>query len=157
MSWSRAAIGVSFAVALAAALAGCTSAAPSSNPSVVPTPVPGSTDSSIPVYHPTGSAEVNLPYFRLVGHALLDNNPKANAHGETIVKWFVSHGFDKSNMQVTPDKTSIGLAAWNIEFSVKINGGCLIGQAGNVGFQSFAAPLLATNKCLVGTTRPINW
>jgi hypothetical protein len=157
VSWRHAAVGISVTVLLATALAGCTSTAPSSRPSMVPTPTPGSTGQTVPVYHPNGSAKQNLAYFRLVGHTLLDNNPSANAHGETIVNWFVAHGFDKANMQVTPDKTSIGLAAWNIEFSVKINGGCLIGQAGNVGFQSFAAPLLATGKCLIGQTRPITW
>jgi hypothetical protein len=153
----QAAFILSVTAVLTAALAGCTSTAPSAKPSTVPTPVPGSSSSAVPVYNPTGTAKQNLAYFRLVGHALLDNNPSANAHGKTIVNWFVSHGFDKADMQVTPDKTTIGLAAWNIEFSVKINGGCLIGQAGNVGFQSFAAPVLATGKCLIGDTRPINW
>jgi hypothetical protein len=157
VSLRRAAVVLSVAVVLSAALAGCTATAPSGKPSTVPTRAPGSTSTAAPAYNPTGTAKQNLAYFQVVGHALLDNNPSANTHGKTIVNWFVSHGFDKANMQVTPDKTTIGLAAWNIEFSVKINGGCLIGQAGNVGFQSFAAPVLATGKCLIGDTRPINW
>ncbi|HEX4057103.1 MAG TPA: hypothetical protein VHX87_02145 [Galbitalea sp.] len=157
MSWPRFAVAVPLVLATTIALAGCAQAAPKVTPSRVPTPTPGSTSTAIPVYKPEGTAKQNLDYFRLVGHALLDNNPSANAHGKTIVNWFVAHGFDKANMQVTPDTTTIGLAAWNIEFSVKINGGCLIGQAGNVGFQSFAAPVLSTGKCLIGQTRPINW
>jgi hypothetical protein len=60
-------------------------------------------------------------------------------------------------MEVTPDKTSIGLAAWNIEFSVKFGTSCLLGQAGNVGFQSAVVPVLATGKCLIGQTRAITW
>ena len=60
-------------------------------------------------------------------------------------------------MEVTPDKTSIGLAAWNIDFSVKFGKTCILGQAGNVGFQSSVVPILATGKCLIGTTRPITW
>jgi hypothetical protein len=139
------------------ALAGCIQNPSTSTPSAVPTPKAGATGSPIPVYIPSGTAQQNLPYFKLVGHSLLDNNPTANSQGKTIVDWFVSHGFTKANMEVTPDKTSIGLAAWNIEFSVKMGESCLIGQAGNTGFQSTVQPVLATGKCLIGTTRTINW
>jgi hypothetical protein len=144
-----------------AVLAGCTQGHPKAVSSIVPTPTASSsatsTGKAIPVYDPNGTAKQNLAYFDVVGHALLDDNPAANASGKTIVNWYVAHGFSKSAMQVTPDKTSIGLAAWNIEFSVDMNKTCLIGQAGNTGFQSTTAPLLATGKCLIGTTRPINW
>lgn len=157
VSWRRTALVLPVVVIVAAALAGCVQGTPKSTPSVVPTPAPSSTGSAIPVYDPNGTAKDNLKYFDLVGHALLDNNPTANAQGRTIVDWFVAHGFDKANMEVTPDKTSIGLAVWNIEFSVKMGTSCLIGQAGNTGFQSTVQPVLATNKCLIGTTRPINW
>ena len=137
-----------------------TTAPPPVAPTPVPVPTPSGTSSAaaaIPTYDPTGTAQDNLAYFDKVGHALLDNNPTANAQGETIVDWFVAHGFNKSNMEVTPDKTSIGLAAWNIEFSVKFGNSCLLGQAGNVGFQSSVLPVLATGKCLIGQTRPITW
>lgn len=157
MGWQRAALVVPVVAIVAIVLAGCTQSSPKAVPSVVPTPSASSTNSSIPVYNPNGTAKQNLAYFDVVGHALLDNNPTANAQGKTIVNWFVAHGFDKANMEVTPDKTSIGLAVWNIEFSVKMGKSCLIGQAGNTGFQSTVQPILATGKCLIGTTRPINW
>jgi hypothetical protein len=157
VSWRSAALVVPLVAVAAAVLAGCVQSPARVVPSVVPTPHASSTDSAIPVYNPNGTAKQNLAYFDVVGHALLDNNPTANAQGETIVNWFVSHGFDKSNMEVTPDKTSIGLAAWNIEFSVKMGTSCLIGQAGNTGFQSTVQPVLATGKCLIGATRTINW
>jgi hypothetical protein len=155
---TRAALAVPLVVVLAAALTGCVQAPAAPTP--VPVPTPSGTSSAaaaIPTYDPTGTAQDNLAYFDKVGHALLDNNPTANAQGETIVDWFVAHGFNKSNMEVTPDKTSIGLAAWNIEFSVKFGNSCLLGQAGNVGFQSSVLPVLATGKCLIGQTRPITW
>jgi len=155
---TRAALAVPLVVVLAAALTGCVQAPVAPTP--VPVPTPSGTSSAaaaIPTYDPTGTAQDNLAYFDKVGHALLDNNPTANAQGETIVDWFVAHGFNKSNMEVTPDKTSIGLAAWNIEFSVKFGNSCLLGQAGNVGFQSSVLPVLATGKCLIGQTRPITW
>jgi len=40
---------------------------------------------------------------------------------------------------------------------VKFGKTCILGQAGNVGFQSSVVPVLATGKCLIGLTRPINW
>jgi hypothetical protein len=151
------ALALAMAVVLGATLAGCVQST-TTVPSPVPTPSgTSSASAAVPTYDPTGTAQDNLAYFDAVGHALLDNNPTANAQGETIVDWFVSHGFNKSNMEVTPDKTSIGLAAWNIEFSVKFGNSCLLGQAGNVGFQSSVLPVLATGKCLIGQTRPITW
>jgi hypothetical protein len=149
--------------ALAVGLTGCL-------PAAAPTPThsahatlraahPTATPTPVPTYNPRGTARQNLAYFDRVGQALFASSQGAAAstQGELIVNWFVAHGFTKANMEVTPDKTSIGLAAWNIEFSVKMNKSCLIGQAGNVGFQSTAQPLLATGKCLIGLTRPIDW
>ncbi len=158
MRISRSALPVALAGVVVVVLAACTQNAPAvTTPSPAATPSATASAAAIPTYDPTGTAQDNLAYFDKVGHALLDNNPTANAQGETIVNWFVAHGFNKANMEVTPDKTSIGLAAWNIEFSVKFGTSCLIGQAGNVGFQSTVLPALATGKCLVGQTRPITW
>jgi hypothetical protein len=147
------------ATQLAFALAVCVQA-PKTAPTPLPLPTspsatPSNTPAPVATFNPDGSAEANLAYFDKVGHALLDHDESAN--GETIVNWFVAHGFNKKAMEITPDKTSIGLQAWNIEFSVDMNGTCLIGQAGNVKFQSTAQPLLATGKCLIGQTRTINW
>jgi hypothetical protein len=154
----RGVLALPVSIAVIALLAGCAQTA--TPPVTTPVPTPSATSSAsaaVPTYDPSGTAQDNLAYFDKVGHALLDNNPTANSQGETIVDWFVAHGFDKANMEVTPDKTSIGLAAWNIEFSVKFGTSCLIGQAGNVGFQSTVLPVLATGKCLIGQTRPITW
>jgi hypothetical protein len=156
VSASRSAISIALGAVLVAALAGCVQNTPAVV-TPVPTPSGTSTAVAIPTYDPTGTASDNLAYFDLLGHQLLDNNPTANAQGETIVNWFVAHGFNKKNMEVTPDKTSIGLAAWNIDFSVRFGKTCLLGQAGNVGFQSAVVPILATGKCLIGQTRVIDW
>ncbi|HEY4268358.1 MAG TPA: hypothetical protein VGM94_09230 [Galbitalea sp.] len=120
-----------------------------------PTPTPTATPTGPPVLEPNGTAAANLAYFNLVGHNKFAGHP--NILGRAIVDDLVAAGFVKKDMEITPDKTSIGLAAWNIEFSVKMNDSCLIGQTGNVGFQSFAAPLLASEKCLIGQTRTIDW
>ncbi len=82
-------------------------------------------------------------------------NPSAK--GKAIIDHLASLGFAKDHMEVTPDKTAVGLDADNIEFSVKINKTCLVGQTGIVHFHAFAAPLLASNTCLIGKTRAIDW
>jgi hypothetical protein len=86
---------------------------------------------------------------------LFDATPAAK--GKAIVNHFVAAGFTKRDMEITNDKTAVGLDADNIEFSVRINGSCIIGQSGNTSFQSFATSLLANGHCLVGKTRTINW
>ena len=143
-------------------LAGCVKEVPTPVPthtasSASPSATPTAASTAAPTLVAGGTAQQNLAYFNLIGHRLLDNNASANANGRTIVDYFVNAGFTKKDMEVTPDKTSIGLAAWNIEFSVKFKDECIIGQAGNVGFQSFVAPVVSTNTCLIGTTRPIDW
>ena len=157
----RSAIALSVAGAAALLLAGCVQ---NPTPVAIPTSTPSPSSSAsaapaVPTYDPGGTASDNLAYFNKVGQALFSSSQgtAASTQGELIVNWFVDHGFNKSNMEVTPDKTSIGLAAWNIEFSVKFGNTCVLGQAGNVGFQSSVVPILATGKCLIGLTRPITW
>jgi hypothetical protein len=60
-------------------------------------------------------------------------------------------------MEVTPDVTVGSEAAETIQFSVRANGSCLIGQTGAAGYNALAAPLLGTGKCLVGKTRTIDF
>ena len=52
---------------------------------------------------------------------------------------------------------AIDLFADNVQFSVLIGGECIIGQDGNVGYQSTVLPVLSSGSCLVGKTRPITW
>jgi hypothetical protein len=156
----RNAIAFSVAAVAVLLLAGCVQSSPSTPPpTVTPTPSASSTTAGVPTYNANGTASENLAYFNKVGQALFKSSQgtAASTQGELIVNWFVDHGFDKSNMEVTPDKTAIGLAAWNIDFSVKFGKTCILGQAGNVGFQSSVVPVLATGKCLIGLTRPITW
>jgi hypothetical protein len=159
----RNAIAFSCATIAVLLLAGCVQGSPKAVPTS-PKPVPSASSTAaataaVPTYNANGTASDNLAYFNKVGQALFTSSQAsaASSQGEVIVNWFVDHGFDKSNMEVTPDKTAIGLAAWNIEFSVKFGKTCILGQAGNVGFQSSVVPVLATGKCLIGQTRPINW
>jgi hypothetical protein len=160
MALRRRAVALPVVVVVIAALAGCVQGT-GSVVTPLPTPSPGgsSTAAAVPTYNPGGTASDNLAYFNKVGDELFTSSEAtaASTQGELIVNWFVAHGFNKKNMEVTPDKTSIGLAAWNIDFSVRFGKTCILGQAGNVGFQSSVLPVLATGKCLIGLTRTIDW
>lgn len=141
----------------------CTQTPPEPKPSHAVTapaqtqkPTPSPTPTSVPVLHPDQSAAGNLAYFNHVNQALLARKPKAK--GRDFIDALTAAGFSKSAMQVTADATTIGLVAQSIQFSVEINGGCLIGQLGTqTGYRSEVTPVLATGKCLIGETRPINW
>jgi hypothetical protein len=87
---------------------------------------------------------------------LLASNPKPT--GREFIDNLVKAGFDKANMEVTPDKTAIGLTADAIEFSVKFGKECLVGQKGEeFGFTAVVVPVIETGTCLVGKTRAIDW
>jgi len=131
------------------ATAGTASGTPSPSPTPSPTPTP------TPTLDPELDAAGNLPYFDLVNTRTLAEKPTAK--GQDFIDGLVAAGFDKADMQLTADRTSANLTANSIQFSVKINGSCLIGQNGkdSDGYHGMAAPLLETGKCLVGKTVPI--
>ena len=117
---------------------------------------PSSTPTAEPiVYHPEGSAEDNLAYFDLTNETLIESAGTPN--GRQFIDALIAAGFVKADMEVTEDKTAINLGADSVQFSVRFQSECLIGQFGNVGYGSTILPLLSTGKCLVGRTRPIDW
>ena len=146
--------GVIAFVALALTLTGCVEA-----PVPTPTPTPTSTASASPEPDPEidleGSAIDNLAFFDLVNSELISTG--AALDGRTIIDNLVAAGYPKADMEVTPDNTAINLRADNIQFAIRLNGTCLIGQWGNIGYASTTAELLSTGRCLVGQTRPIDW
>ena len=154
-------LATSLGLAVVAVLAGCVD---NPDPGADPpsqTPIAGSSSTPVPTSTgaPTidlkGTAADNLAFFNAWGRAKVGKHP--NIKGKTIIDELVDLGYDKKSMEITPDKTSIGLDAWNIEYSIKLKDTCLIGQAGNVGFNAFVAPPVSTGKCLIGTTRKIDW
>ena len=145
------------------ALAACASPAPapsSARPSASSAPSPGASATpkpTVPTLDPSGTAADDKAFFDQVNRAVLAKNPVAV--GRDFIDALVAAGFAKADMQLTVDTTTIGLKANSIQFSVRINGSCLIGQngEGSGGYQSAVTPLLATGNCLVGDTRPIDW
>lgn len=124
-------------------------ASPSAAESTTPTP-------TAPVLVPDGTAEENLPVFTAVVAAVAAGPDSVS--GRAYIDALVATGFDKAAMQVTPDQTTIGNPAEAIQFSVRWENQCLIGQVG----PATGAPVTAVEPavgetCLVGNTRAIDW
>ena len=145
------------AVGVALVLAACTSATPEPNstPAVTDSASPPSTEAPAPALAlvPDGSAADNLVYFDSVASAV------TAIDGRSYVDALAAAGFDKAQMEVTFDRTQADLAADTIQFAVRFNGECLVGQNGPAsgGYHSAVTAVLASGTCLVGTTRSIDW
>lgn len=116
-----------------------------------PTPVP----TKAPEFNASGTAPQNLGYFELVLQQLLEVN--ASPSGRQIIDHLVASGFDKSQMELSAAETAIGGKVDSLQFSVIMNGTCLIGQVSPEGYHAISASLLGTGTCLVGKTPPIDW
>lgn len=153
---ARAGLAVAIGVAGMLTLSACVGA---------PAPVPTPTSTGDATLAPTtpagpqidldGSATDNLPYFDQVNGELIAAG--GTLDGRAFIDNLVAAGYPKSAMEVTSDRTSINGQADNIQFSVRLGDTCLIGQYGNIGYASTALDVLATGRCLIGTTRPIDW
>ncbi len=142
---------------LSLALSGCSPAAPAPSrkpSSASASPGASATPAPTPGYRPDGTAAANKAWFDAVNTKLFAANGAAN--GRAIIDSLVAAGFDKSAMQVTPDKTSINGGVDSILFSVRIGDSCLLGQSGG-GYSSAVEPALKSGLCLIGKTRAIDW
>ena len=133
-----------------------------------PTPTVTTTDSApsasatptapaAPALVPDGTAEDNLPLFSSVTASVWATD--ARVTGRAYVDALTAAGFDKAAMQVTQDTSTVGNPAESIQFSVRWNDQCLIGQVGPATGEpvTVVVPVLAEGNCLVGQTRPIDW
>ena len=149
-SLKRAIVPAVIAALTISALVGCV---PTAKPTG--TPKPSSSSPNIPTIALNGTASQNKAYFDYVNKKFIDQG--GDLSGRPFIDNLVKAGYDKVNMEVTPDRTTVNLAADNISFSIRFGTTCLIGQYGNTGYSSTAQKLLTTGKCLVGTTRKIDW
>ncbi len=139
--------------AVMAILVGCV---PSPVPTATPEPtVSSSATPAAPTINLDGTAAQNQAYFDQVNEDLIAAG--GDLGGRPFIDNLVKAGFPKVAMEVTPDRTSVNLAADNIVFSVRLGDTCLIGQYGNTGYSSTVQKLLVTGRCLVGITRTIDW
>ena len=147
--------------ALSLALAACTpdpAPAPSATTTASPTATPTETPTPTAVagaLNPEGTAADNKAFFDSTNQALIAANPAAG--GVDFTSNLRTNGFDITAMQVTPDITTVGVAADSIQFSVRWGADCLIGQYGQGVYTSSVMPALGTGSCLVGQTRAIDW
>ncbi|MGK9147312.1 hypothetical protein KXS11_06780 [Plantibacter flavus] len=151
----RAAFGLGI---LGLALTACTAPTPTPTPTATPTASPSATAKTpaAPALLPEGTAAENLPYFDAVNAATLAANPAAG--GQAIIDGLVAAGFPKPEMEVSFDTTSIGDPADSIQFAIRWQGSCILGQNGPAtGYHSEVVSMLDTGRCLVGATRPIDW
>jgi hypothetical protein len=125
--------------------------AASPDPTSSPAPPAG------PVLVADGSASDNLPLFTSVTAAVWAS--EARESGRAYIDALVAAGFDKASMQVTEDLSTVGNPAESIQFSVRWQEECLIGQIGPATGDPVAVvvPVLAEGMCLIGQTRPIDW
>ncbi|WP_157005977.1 DUF6993 domain-containing protein [Agromyces laixinhei] len=147
-------------VAILVGLTACTvdDPQPTAPATTRPTPAdPGTPVATAPEFHPELAATENLPYFDWVNAGVIAAN--AAAGGRDFIDALVAAGFDKAQMQVTADATTIGDPADSMQFSVVFQGECLVGQYGpkSDGYHGAVRPLLGTGTCLVGQTRTIDW
>ncbi|MEP6843328.1 MAG: hypothetical protein ABJA11_07390 [Pseudolysinimonas sp.] len=142
-------------VALAVALAGCVPTAATPTTSTKPTSTSTSTSAPAPTINLNGTANQNLAYFDEVNKKFIAQG--GDLSGRPFIDNLVKAGFPKADMELTPDRTTVNLAADNISFSIRLGASCLIGQYGNTGYASTVQKLLSTSRCLVGTTRKIDW
>jgi len=150
------------AIGTSLVLSGCTAPEPVASPqpsasSPAPSASRSPSEPAGPLLVPDGTAEDNLPLFASVTTAV-SATPEIFA-GRAYIDALVAAGFDKSAMQLTPDQSTVGNPAESIQFSVRWNEQCLIGQVGpSTGAPvAVVVPVLAEGTCLVGETRPIDW
>lgn len=131
-------------------------------------PTPGPTDAvvdpspsaspSAPVYAADGTAEDNLPLFAAVTGSVWASDQRAS--GRAYIDALTAAGFDRAAMQVTQDVTTVGNPVESLMFAVRWGDAeCLVGQVGPSTGEpvTVVMPQLAEGRCLVGTTRAIDW
>lgn len=149
----RVILAVALTAALGSGLTACVGGPPMPTPAPA-SPSPGETTPPEPAIQLNGTATENRPYFDVVNIATIGTGA---TDGRSFIDALVAAGYSQEAMEVTPDRTTINAQADNIQFSVRLNGTCLVGQYGGAGYASYAGPLLADGRCLIGTTRPIDW
>ncbi|MFJ4225020.1 DUF6993 domain-containing protein [Microbacterium sp. NPDC089695] len=145
-----------------AALLALASCAPQGDQS--PSPSPGTPSPSAPAspeapaYVADGSAADNLPLFTAVTAQVWSSDQRGA--GRAYIDALIAAGFDRAAMQVTQDVTTVGNAVESLQFSVAWGEAeCLIGQVGPSTGEpvTLVMPQLDGGRCLIGTTRAIDW
>ncbi|UNK72329.1 hypothetical protein [Microbacterium sp. H1-D42] len=143
-------------------LTGCTAADDPADPAPRPASPTASAssppDAQEPQLVPDGTAADNLPLFAQITAQVWGSEQRGS--GRAYVDALTAAGFDRDRMQVTEDLSTVGNPAESLQFSVAWGDAeCLIGQVGPSTGDPVTSvmPQLAEGRCLVGSTRPIDW
>lgn len=144
----------------ATVLAGCapeTADDPRPEASQTAAPEEAPEEPALTEFDPEGTAEDNLELFAQVTNDVWESED--GVRGRDYVDALVAKGFDKSQMQVTSDATTIGWEVESLMFSVQLGDECLVGQVGPSTGDPVAnvQPLLDAGTCMLGSTRAIDW
>lgn len=151
---SAAAAGVIALLALTACVPSGPEPTPSTSKTSTKTPTP--TPTPTPTLDPAGTAEENFEFFESVVKRMAEESGMTD--GSVMIQRLVDAGFNKADMELTPNETAIGERSDSVIFAVRFQGECLIGQIfPSWEWTATRAPMLGTGKCLVGNTRPIDF
>ena len=156
MASKRAMALVAFAACATILLVGCVPTPPMPTPTVSKSATPTPTPTPALTLDPTGTAEENFEYWEFVVKSM--GSELGMADGAVFIQRLVDAGFNKADMELTPNETAIGEGADSVIFAVRFQGECLIGQVfRNWESTVTRAPMLGTGTCLIGRTRPIDF
>lgn len=128
---------------------------PTSTASPSPAATPVAEPDPDPTLLPQGTALANRAYFDFVNKNLLAVN--ANPSSSAIVENLINAGFSKSEIEVTPDRTTpLRGPADSIQFAVRTSKDCLVGQFKAGHYSSMVGPAINGEVCLVGDTKTID-
>lgn len=155
------------ALAVAALLAGCTASTPpeptASTPVAPPSasaepggpsgePEPGSDPD--PELVPDGSDADNAPFAQAVVQRAADA-ADGSLTRNAIAAALADAGFAADALEVTPDRTPLGLEVDVISFAVRIGDDCIVGELRSGAATATTASVLGTGRCLVGSDASI--
>ncbi|MFN3708117.1 DUF6993 domain-containing protein [Microcella sp.] len=145
-------------------LAGCTPVTDTDPPGTgLPAPTatvnptaPGTVpDEPDPEFVDGGDASDNAPFAQFVVEQLAESHGERPASAQ-VADVLVANGFDRALLEVTPDRTPLGLPTDVISFAVRFADECIIGEVRGVEVTTAVAPVLATGRCLVGSDASID-
>ncbi|MGY6496930.1 MAG: DUF6993 domain-containing protein [Microcella sp.] len=166
ISAPRTAIARACVLAIAAlVLAGCTPSSPADPPStsapLPPAAQPGDVTNEpsdpaepAPEFVDGGSADDNAPFARFAVQQRVDalsDRPTSAQVSEALI----DAGFARDALEVTADRTPLGLPTDVISFAVRVDDACIVGELRGSAVTTTVAPVLGTGRCLIGADASI--
>lgn len=151
----RVSVSVVVLASMAAVLSGCQanstdgSHGMSETTSSSESPAPSAT---APELNPNGDADENQVLFDAVNKGVIARSDAPTR--EDFVDALVTSGFEREDIEVTRDVTTVGNEAESVQLAVLWDGECLLGQYDppDGAYTSTVADVLSSGRCLLGET-----